>query len=59
MTEAATGGDRDAVGRRLASTFHPTKEEAVVSQKRLILEYARNQLRPQNIGGLYARNLEL
>eukprot|EP00957_Ditylum_brightwellii_P060780 4614606-Ditylum_brightwellii.AAC.1 len=33
--------------------------EAVLSQKRLILEYAKNQLRPQNLGGPYSKNLEL
>ena len=52
------GDDGDAVGRGLADTVHPTKEKAVISQKRLILEYAKNQLRPQNMGGLYTWNLE-
>lgn len=37
----------------------PTEEEAVLSQKRLILEYAKHQLRPQNFGGPYAKALEL
>ena len=37
----------------------PTEFEAVISQKRLILEYAKNQLRPQNFGGPYAKSLEL
>mmetsp|Transcript_8882 Transcript_8882/g.12280 ORF Transcript_8882/g.12280 Transcript_8882/m.12280 type:complete len:254 (-) Transcript_8882:69-830(-) len=37
----------------------PTETEAVISQKRLILEYAKNQLRPQNLGGPYSSNLEL
>ena len=59
MKETATGGDGDAVGRGLVGTVHPTEEEAVVSQKRLILEYARNQLRPQNMGGMYTQNLKL
>jgi len=37
----------------------PTEFEAVISQKRLIIEYAKNQLRPQNFGGPYAKNLEI
>jgi hypothetical protein len=37
----------------------PTPEEAVLSQKRLILEYAKHELRPQNMGGPYAQSLEL
>ena len=37
----------------------PTEMDAVISQKRLILEYAKNQLRPQNLGGPYAKDLEL
>lgn len=37
----------------------PTEMEAVISQKRLIFEYAKNQLRPQNFGGPYAQSLEL
>ena len=53
------GGDGDAAGRGLAGTVHPTEEEAVVSQKHLILVYAKNQLRPPNMGGLYAWNLKL
>jgi len=37
----------------------PTEFEAVISQKRLIIEYAKNQLRPQNFGGPYAKTLEI
>lgn len=37
----------------------PTEMEAVISQKRLILEYAKNQLRPQNFGGPYSKALEV
>mmetsp|Transcript_17981 Transcript_17981/g.22010 ORF Transcript_17981/g.22010 Transcript_17981/m.22010 type:complete len:267 (-) Transcript_17981:224-1024(-) len=37
----------------------PTEFEAVISQKRLILEYAKNQLRPQNFGGPYSKRLEV
>jgi len=37
----------------------PTEFEAVISQKRLIIEYAKNQLRPQNFGGPYSKNLEI
>jgi len=36
-----------------------TSEQAVISQKRLILEYAKRELRPQNFGGKYADSLEL
>jgi hypothetical protein len=36
-----------------------TPEQAILSQKRLILEYAKRELRPQNLGGKYAANLEL
>jgi hypothetical protein len=36
-----------------------TAEQAILSQKRLILEYAKGQLRPQNFGGKYASTLEL
>lgn len=37
----------------------PNEMEAVISQKRLIMEYAKHQLRPQNFGGPYASSLEL
>mmetsp|Transcript_7483 Transcript_7483/g.10708 ORF Transcript_7483/g.10708 Transcript_7483/m.10708 type:complete len:270 (+) Transcript_7483:77-886(+) len=37
----------------------PTEFETVISQKRLILEYSKNQLRPQNFGGPYSKNLEI
>jgi hypothetical protein len=43
----------------LAGTVYPTEAEAILSQKRLIVEYAKNQLRPQNMGGPFAKNLEL
>lgn len=36
----------------------PTSFEAVISQKRLILEYAKT-LRPQNLGGPFGNNLEV
>mmetsp|Transcript_45426 Transcript_45426/g.110045 ORF Transcript_45426/g.110045 Transcript_45426/m.110045 type:complete len:239 (+) Transcript_45426:2005-2721(+) len=36
-----------------------TPEQAVIAQKRLILEYAKRELRPQNLGGKYASSLEL
>mmetsp|Transcript_20097 Transcript_20097/g.34586 ORF Transcript_20097/g.34586 Transcript_20097/m.34586 type:complete len:292 (-) Transcript_20097:75-950(-) len=52
---AAGGGD----GNELEGSVYPSEEEAVLSQKRLILEYAKNQLRPQNMGGPYAKKLEL
>lgn len=37
----------------------PTPEMAIWSQKRLILEYAIHQLRPQNLGGKFSKDLEL
>lgn len=40
-------------------TCVPTPQEAVLSQKRLILEYAKRELRPQNLGGPYEKALEL
>lgn len=46
--------DEDFCGTSL-----PTEMEAVISQKRLIIEYAKNQLRPQNFGGPYSKNLEI
>lgn len=46
--------DEDIEGR-----VYPTEAEAILSQKRLILEYAKNQLRPQNLGGPYSKALEL
>eukprot|EP00980_Cylindrotheca_fusiformis_P029039 scaffold22701_cov123-Cylindrotheca_fusiformis.AAC.18 len=36
-----------------------TPEQAVIAQKRLILEYSKRELRPQNLGGKYATSLEL
>jgi len=36
-----------------------TATQAVLSQKRVILEYAKRELRPQNLGGNYATALEL
>ena len=36
-----------------------TPDQAVISQKRLILEYAKSELRPQNFAGKYASTLEL
>lgn len=47
-------GDQDFSG-----TSIPSEMEAVISQKRLIIEYAKNQLRPQNFGGPYSKNLEI
>lgn len=43
----------------LVGTVYPTEIEAIISQKRLILEYAKNQLRPQNMAGPYSSALEL
>jgi len=44
---------------KLKGSVIPTLEEAVLCQKRLILEYASLQLRPQNLGGPYKNNLEI
>jgi len=46
--------DSELVGQTV-----PTEMEAVLSQKRIILEYAKNQLRPQNFGGPYSNYLEI
>lgn len=43
----------------LEGSVSPTEMEAVISQKRLIIEYAKNQLRPQNFGGPYSSELEI
>ena len=45
--------------QRLEGSSVPTPEEAVLSQKRLILEYAKRELRPQNMGGPYEKALEI
>lgn len=37
----------------------PTALDAVLSQKRIILEWAKLHLRPQNFGGSYSKNLEI
>jgi hypothetical protein len=49
------------IARNVATEEHyiPTPAEAVLSQKRIILEYAKQHLRPQNFGGKYALSLEL
>lgn len=36
-----------------------TAQQAALSQKRLIFEYAKRELRPQNLGGKYSTALEL
>lgn len=45
------------IARDLTSSATPT--EAVLSQKRIILEYSKQQLRPRNLGGKYASTLEI
>jgi hypothetical protein len=37
----------------------PTEIDAVLAQKRVILEYAKIHLRPQNFGGSYSQHLEI
>jgi hypothetical protein len=49
-------GENDA---EMKGQILPTETDAVISQKRLILEYAKNQLRPQNFGGPYSKQLEI
>lgn len=45
---------------QLTGAVHPTINEAIISQKRIILEYAKNELRPQNMAGpTYSKSLEL
>lgn len=48
-----------ATENELVGAVYPTEIEAIISQKRLILEYAKNQLRPQNMAGPYSSALEL
>lgn len=44
----------------LTGAVYPTINEAIISQKRIILEYAKNELRPQNMAGpTYSKLLEL
>eukprot|EP00547_Thalassionema_nitzschioides_P002655 CAMPEP_0194212358 /NCGR_PEP_ID=MMETSP0156-20130528/12144_1 /TAXON_ID=33649 /ORGANISM="Thalassionema nitzschioides, Strain L26-B" /LENGTH=251 /DNA_ID=CAMNT_0038940157 /DNA_START=9 /DNA_END=764 /DNA_ORIENTATION=+ len=43
----------------LTGSSIPTEQEAVISQKRLILEYAKRELRPQNMGGPFSEGLEI
>ena len=59
--EAREDGDNnnDTTEDELVGTVYPTETEAILSQKRLILEYAKNQLRPQNMAGPYSSALEL
>ena len=57
--EGEDNGDDNNDGNKLVGSVLPSEIEAVISQKRLILEYAKNQLRPQNMGGPYSKNLEL
>ena len=72
--DGADGGDGDGDGggassskskksksksSSLAGTVYPTVSEAAMSQKRLIFEYAKSELRPQNLGGAYSNDLEL
>ena len=47
------------VGKVAAVPGQATGRDACLVQKRIILEYAQTQLRPQNMGGKYAPHLEL
>jgi len=53
---STSDGEED---EELDGEIYPTMIESILSQKRLILEYAKNQLRPQNLGGKYSTGLEL
>merc|ERR1712194_95723 len=44
------GRAQDAEKVELRGGSYPTPNEAALSQKRLILEYAKSELRPQNFG---------
>jgi len=62
--EADTGSDPTFwfVGKVAADPSAPrppTVAEAVLSQKRLILEYAKRELRPQNFVGKYSEGLQV
>lgn len=47
------------VGKVAYESEAATVEAACLSQKRIILEYAQQELRPQNMGGRYASALEV
>ena len=57
--EGGGNSNSDTSENELVGTVYPTEVEAILSQKRLILEYAKNQLRPQNMAGPYSSALEL
>ena len=57
--EGGGNNNSDTSENELVGTVYPTEVEAILSQKRLILEYAKNQLRPQNMAGPYSSALEL
>lgn len=44
---------------QMKGTSVPTVREAALCQKRIVLEYAARELRPQNLGGPYMKDLEL
>jgi hypothetical protein len=54
-----TDEDKLVEGNGDATKSVPTPHDAVISQKRLILEYAKRELRPQNMGGPFSEGLEL
>ncbi len=58
-TKSDNGEGEAGDDANLTGSVYPTEHEAVLSQKRLILEYSKNQLRPQNMGGPYSSSLEL
>jgi hypothetical protein len=44
---------------KVACTLEATPTQAVIAQKRLILEYSKGELRPQNFAGKYAKELQV
>ena len=60
--EASSDKDKSSSSQLLSLTgaVYPTVNESIISQKRIILEYAKNELRPQNMAGpKYSKSLEL
>ena len=60
--EASSDKVKSSSSRLLSLTgaVYPTVNESIISQKRIILEYAKNELRPQNMAGpKYSKSLEL
>jgi hypothetical protein len=59
MMDVGDGDRGGSSSSMLAGSVYPTESEAILGQKRLILEYAKGELRPQNMGGPYSAGLEI